>query len=121
MLKWLLITSITLVSTTLLMFISAHYAIYKEASAFYSVSIEKVILLSYSFNIFYLIISPIIFPFLKKNFSIIVKIATILIAIGCVGRYLAAQNYNLALGMSVLVGIAHVPIITAPYGLLALF
>jgi hypothetical protein len=121
MLEWLLICSITLVSTTLLMFVSAQYAIYPAAAKYYNVSVEKVILLSYSFNLFYLIISPFIFPFLKKKYSIIVKVATVLMSIGCIGRYMAGQNYDWALAMSVLVGIAHVPIITAPYGLLGMF
>lgn len=34
---------------------------------------------------------------------------------------LVGQNFELALFMTILVGIAHVPIITAPYGLMKLF
>lgn len=121
MLKWLLITAITLVSATLLMFVSAYIAIFAETAAFYQTSVSNVIFLSNTFNIFYLIISPFIFPFLKRRYYIIVQIAIALIAIGCLGRYFAGTNYSSSLIFSILVAIAHVPIITAPYGLLGLF
>ncbi len=68
-----------------------------------------------------MIVSPIIFSWLKKHYSMIVIIATVCVAIGCVGRYLVGDDYNLALAFSILVAISHVPIITAPYGLLGLF
>jgi hypothetical protein len=68
-----------------------------------------------------LIISPLLFPWLKKYFSVIVKIATIIVACGCIGRFLVHDNYIGSMFFSVVVGIAHVPIITAPYGLLGLF
>lgn len=70
---------------------------------------------------FYLLITPIIFPWLKRRYSIIVQIAVSLIALGCLGRYLCVGSYNAALGWSIVVAIAHVPVITAPYGLLGLF
>ena len=122
MLNWLLIISITLVSTTMLMFLSAYIAILEPSTAYYSVSNRSQILLfSNSFNIFYLLISPLIFRILNKHYLPIVRIATFVTAVGCVGRYLFANNYTGALIMSFLVAIAHVPIITAPYGLLKLF
>ena len=121
MLKWVLITAITLVSATLLMFVSAYIAIFAEAASYYNTSVTKVIFLSNTFNIFYLIISPLLFPFLKKRFYIIVQIAIVLIALGCLGRYIAGTDYNAALVFSIIVAVAHVPIITAPYGLLGLF
>lgn len=49
------------------------------------------------------------------------RVAVIATAVGAVGRYLLAPNYTASLIMSFLVAIAHVPIITAPYGLLKLF
>ena len=79
------------------------------------------LLLSNSFNIFYLIISPLIFSVLNKYYLPFVRIAVIATAFGAVGRYLFSPNYTIALVMSFLVAIAHVPIITAPYGLLKLF
>jgi hypothetical protein len=120
-LKWLLIISITLVSSTLLMFVAAYIAIFNEAAAYYRVSISKIVLLSNTFNMFYLLITPIIFPWLKKKYSLIVQIAVVLIAIGCLGRYLCLDNYVVALVWSIIVAISHVPVITAPYGLLGLF
>ena len=41
--------------------------------------------------------------------------------IGSIGRYFAGENYEIALLMTIIVAIAHIPIITAPYGLLKLF
>jgi hypothetical protein len=120
-LKWLLITSITLVSTSLLMFVSAYIAVLNEVAEYYGVTVSKVILLSNTFNIFYLIIAPIIFPWLKKKYTTIVRIAVIIIAIGCLGRYLCKRRYILSLIFSIMVAIGHIPIITAPYGLLNMF
>lgn len=120
-LKWLLIISITLVSTTLLMFVAAYIAIFNEAASYYKASISDVILLSNTFNIFYLVISPLIFPWLKRKYMIIVQVAVIMVAVGCVGRYLCKDAYNAALFWSIIVAIGHVPILTAPYGLLGMF
>jgi hypothetical protein len=47
--------------------------------------------------------------------------STLLIGAAAIGRYLAATNYELALLMAIIVAIAHIPIISAPYGLLKLF
>lgn len=82
---------------------------------------SDVVFLSNTFNIFYLVISPFLFPFLKKKFYMIVQLATALIAIGCLGRFICGSNYTLAVVFSIIVAIAHIPIITAPYGLLGLF
>jgi hypothetical protein len=120
-LKWLLITSITLVSTALLMFVSAYIAVFKEVGDFYVVSISKIVLLSNTFNISYLLIAPLLFSYLKQKYTFIVQVAVILIAIGSLGRYLSNDSYLPALFCSSIVAIAHIPIITAPYGLLELF
>lgn len=88
---------------------------------YYQTSVSNIVLLSNTFNIFYLIISPILFSWLKKYYSRIVVIASVLVATGCTARYLSGDNYNLALASSILVAISHIPIITAPYGLLGLF
>jgi len=103
------------------MFVAAYIAIFNEAAAYYGVTISKVVLLSNTFNMFYLIITPFIFPWLKKKYTLIVQIAVVLIALGCLGRYLCQGSYNTALVWSILVAISHVPVITAPYGLLGLF
>jgi hypothetical protein len=66
-------------------------------------------------------LSPFIFSILKKKYSLLVNISVILTAIGCTGRYLCGNDYNIALIMSSIVAIGHIPIITAPYGLLQLF
>ena len=122
MLNWLLIISITMVSMTILMFLSAYIAILEPATSFFGVSSRsKILLFSNSFNIFYLLISPLIFRILNKHYLPIVRIATFVTALGCVGRYFYSNHYMGALVMSILVAIAHVPIITAPYGLLKLF
>ena len=47
--------------------------------------------------------------------------STVLNFVGIFGRQLAGTNFHLALFMTAVVGVAHVPIITAPYGLLKLF
>lgn len=103
------------------MFVAAYIAIFNEAAEYFHVSISQIILLSNTFNIFYLIISPLIFPWLKRKYTIIVQVAVIMVTIGCVGRYLCKDAYNAALFWSIIVAIAHVPIITAPYGLLEMF
>lgn len=57
----------------------------------------------------------------NKNYFKFVIASSIATGIGAVGRYLAGNNYNLALFMTGIIGISHIPIITAPYGLLKLF
>lgn len=121
MLNWLLILSVTLASTTILMFVTTYIAILPEAGNFFSVTRSSVLLLSNSFNIFYIIISPLIFRILNKYYLVLVRIGVVAIALGCIGRYLSETNYTSALIMSIIVAISHVPIITAPYGLLKLF
>ena len=121
MLNWLLIVSITLVSTSMLIFASTYIAILPETSEYYNQDRSYILLLSNSFNILYLIITPFIFTMLKKKYCFLVIISVILTGIGCVGRYLCKANYTAALIMSSLVAIGHIPIITAPYGLFELF
>ena len=121
MLSWLLIISITMVSTTMLAFVSAYIAIIPQIEQYFNRDRTYILLLSNTFNILYLIITPLIFSSLKKRYSILVIISVILTAIGCVGRFMSFNNYVLALIMSSLVAIGHIPIITAPYGLLDLF
>lgn len=120
--NWMLIVGISLVSFTMLMFLSAYIAILDPATAYYSASSRSsIILFANSFNICYLIFSPLLFSYIKKYYIPIVSVATVAAAIGGVGRYLAGQDYQWALFFTIVVGIAHVPIITAPYGLLGLF
>ena len=117
----MLISAISIVSFTMMMFVSAFSSFLDQAAVYYEVSRGDVIFLANSFNICYLVISPFIFSILKKYYLPIVNIAVFATGIGCIGRYLAGTNYNWALFFSLMVGIAHVPIITAPYGLLSLF
>lgn len=77
--------------------------------------------MSNTFNIAYLIISPLLFPILKRRYFHIVFVCIVLIAIGCFARYSSSTDYKSAYVWSLLVAIAHVPIIAAPYGLLGLF
>lgn len=121
MFKWLLIISITMVSTSMLVFASAYLAVLAETEQYYARDRSSILLLSNSFNILYLIVTPFIFSSLKEHYSCLVLVSTILTAIGCVGRYACENNYNVALVMSSLVAVGHIPIITAPYGLLELF
>lgn len=121
MYNWLLIISITLVSTTMLVFVSAYIAILPETGSYYNHDRSDILMLSNSFNILYLIVTPLIFASLKSHYSLLVYISILFTGIGCIGRYLCFTNYNVALIMSTLVAIGHIPIITAPYGLLDLF
>ena len=121
-LKWMLIVAISMVSLTMLMFVSAFLPFLEQAKTYYHVTKRNdIILLSNSFNICYLVVSPFLFTILKKHFMLLVNIATLATGIGCVGRYFASTDYNWALFFTILVSVAHVPMITAPYGLLSMF
>lgn len=61
------------------------------------------------------------FKAFNKHYFRFVLLSTIATGVGVVGRYLVGSNYSLALAMTIIVAIAHIPIITAPYGLLKLF
>ena len=121
MLNWLLIFSITLVSTAMLIFFTAYEAILHEAGAYYQKDRSLVILLFNCFPIMYLLITPCIFWILKKKYCLLVIISVILNGIGCVGRDFCKRDYTLAIIFSFVVAVGHIPIITAPYGLLSLF
>lgn len=80
-----------------------------------------ILLFSNSFAIFYIIVSPLLFHTFNKHYYPFVLISTFVTGIGGVGRYLAGTNYDISLFMTIMVAVAHIPIITAPYGLLKLF
>ena len=120
-LEWGLILSVTSVSVTMLMIVSAFFAILDEAQQFYGVSRTMLLLLSNSFNIFYIVISPPLFHTFNRHFFPFVVGSTLATGVAALGRYLAGTNYLLSLIMTGTVAIAHIPIITAPYGLLKLF
>jgi len=105
----------------MLMIIGSYLAILPEAEEFYNVSRTKVLLLANIFNIGYILITPFIFNFFHKHYIKGILIATVATAVGAVGRYVAEENYNLSLAMTSIVAVSHIPIITAPYGLLKLF
>ena len=56
-----------------------------------------------------------------KKYVLFVLVSTIMTGVGCFGRWYVGHSYGLALLMTIIVAIAHIPIITAPYGLLKLF
>jgi hypothetical protein len=121
LLAWCLIFSVTLVSVTMLMIIGAFLAILPQAEEYYQTNQTMVLLLSNSFNIFYIVVSPLLFDSFSKHYLRYLIISTIAAGIGAIGRYMAGENYTLALLMTSVIAIAHIPIITAPYGLLKLF
>lgn len=120
-LEWGLIFSVTLVSVTMLMIISTFFAIFHEAEIFYHQSRTMILLFSNSFNIFYILISPLMFNLFNKHYYPFVVGSTLVTGVSAVGRYLAGENYELALVFTIAIAVAHIPIITAPYGLLKLF
>lgn len=121
LLEWGLILSVTSVSVTMLMMVGTFFAILPEAEEFYGQNRTMILLFSNSFNIFYIIVSPILFRAFNKHYFPFVLFSTFATGLGAVGRYLAGDNYHMALFMTIIVAVAHIPIITAPYGLLKLF
>jgi hypothetical protein len=121
LLAWCLILSITLVSVTMLMMVGAFLAILPQAEEFYGTNQSMVLLLSNAFNICYILISPLLFDSFNRHYLRYVAFSTAVSGIAAIGRYLAGQNYEMALAMTCLIAVAHIPIITAPYGLLKLF
>lgn len=121
LLAWGLIFSVTLVSVTMLMIVGAYTAIIPEAEEYYQVNRTLVLMFSNVFNIFYVVISPLLFDSFNRHYLRYVTISTIASGVGAVGRYLAGTNYVIALAMTSVIAIAHIPVITAPYGLLKLF
>ena len=121
LLEWALILAVTSVSVTMLMIVGTYLAILPEAMEFYNQSRTMVLLLANIFNIGYVVITPLIFNFFNKNYIKGILIATFATAIAAIGRFLAEENYTLSLIMTAVVAVSHIPIITAPYGLLKLF
>lgn len=121
LLAWCLILSVTLVSVTILMIIGAFLAVLPEAQEFYKTNQTMILLFSNVFNIFYILISPILFDSFNRHYLRYVAVSTIITGMAAIGRYLSGSNYILALAFTSVIAIAHIPIITAPYGLLKLF
>ena len=80
-----------------------------------------VLLLLNSFCIFYIIISPLIFHIFSKHYFWFVIVSSIATGLAFVGRYFAANDYTYSLAMATVLAIAHISVISAPYGLLKLF
>lgn len=93
MLAWALILSVTLLSTTLLMIIAQYLAILTETMEYFQTSRTMVLLLSNSFNIFYILISPLLFHSFKKYYYQFVLASSFLIGVAALGRYIAGTNY----------------------------
>ena len=81
----------------------------------------SIVLLASIFNIGYILITPFIFNLFQKHYVKGVIISTVATGIAAVGRFVAADNFTLCFIMTAIVAVAHIPIITAPYGLLKLF
>ena len=121
LLEWGLILSVTSVSVTMLMIVGTFIAIMKESMEFYQVSRNAIVLLISIFNIGYIVITPFIFNLFNKHYVKGIIISTVATGVAAVGRYLAEDSYTMCLIMTSIVAVAHIPIITAPYGLLKLF
>lgn len=80
-----------------------------------------VLLLLNSFCIFYILISPFIFHIFNKHYFWFVIVSSVATALAFVGRYFAADHYGYSLAMATVLAIAHISVISAPYGLLKLF
>lgn len=121
LLNWLLIISVTSVSITMLMIIGSHLAILKEAQEYYGVNQTLVLLLPNSFNIFYILICAFMLNIFRRYFFNCLVISVVATGVAAFGRYLAGNNYEVALFMTIIIAISHIPIITSPFKLLALF
>lgn len=121
MLAWCLILAVTLVSTVLLMIFGEYLAILTETQVYFQTSRTMVLFLSNTFNIFHALITPLIFNSFNKNYYPYVFVSTAAVAFASVGRYLTADQYWPSFIMATIIAIAHIPIISAPYGLLKLF
>lgn len=89
LLAWALILSVTSVSVTMLMMIGAFLAILPQAEEFYSTDQTMVLLLSNAFNIFYILISPLLFDSYHKHYLWYVTVSTVATGVAAVGRYFA--------------------------------
>jgi hypothetical protein len=121
LLAWSLILSVTLVSVQMLMVVGAFLAILPQAEEYYNTNQTMILLFSNAFNIFHVIITPPLFDSINRHYLWYVATSTAITGVAGVGRYFAGQNYAAALVWTSIIAIAHIPIITAPYGLLKLF
>lgn len=88
MLNWLLIFFLTMLSSALLGYVTAYKTIIPEAAIYYSVDENKIVMLSSIISFIYLVLTPLVLPWLKQYFSTAVKLSVIVIAFGCVNRYM---------------------------------
>ena len=120
-LKWLLISSVTLVSTTMILFLAQFLAILDITKDYYDTSIGSILQFSNAFNFFHIILTPLLFKSMEKHYLSFIIGSVLMMGIGLMVRTFAEQDYIMALVGSILVGISHIPIISAPYGMLKMF
>ena len=121
MMEWVLILSVTSVSVTMMMMVGTFLAIIPQTMLYYSVTRTAVVLLASIFNIGYVVMAPFIFFRFNNNYFAGIILATVVTGGAAIGRYLAGPNYMVSLGLTIVVAIAHIMTISAPYGLLKLF
>jgi hypothetical protein len=73
------------------------------------------------FSVVYVILAPLIFPFLKKRYFCLVQFSIILIVVGCIGRYLSRTAYLPGMIWTAVGAVGHVALVTAPYAIIPLF
>ena len=120
-LSWTLIIGVTMVSTTMLMFLAQFFAMLQLSSKYYDVSISSILLFAESFNIFHIFLTPFLFRPMENHLTKFIMGSALMMGLGLVIRTAGYNNYTIALLGSLLVSLSHIPIIAAPYGLLKLF
>lgn len=88
-LKWLLIISVTLISTTMLLFLAQFLAILPLSASFYETSIANVLQFSNVFNIFHIILTPLLFKAMEKQYLLFIIGSVLIMGVGLIMRSLA--------------------------------
>ena len=88
-LKWLLISSVTLVSTTMLLFLAQFLAILDLTKDYYGTSISNVLQFSNTFNLFHIILTPLLFKSMEKHYLTFIIGSVLMMGVGLIVRTLA--------------------------------
>lgn len=85
-LKWLLISSVTLISTTMLLFLAEFLAILDLSKDYYDTSIPNILQFSNVFNIFHIILTPLLFKAMEKHYLSFIVGSVMMMGLGLMIR-----------------------------------
>lgn len=89
MLKWGLLLSVSLLVCALEMFPKVYELASREAVVYYQTDRSNILIVPGMFTLLYILLTPVLLPFFRAYYVIIMQVAISLAGISCIGQYLS--------------------------------